>query len=540
MPAVASLPRTYVVFVPTAMAICSWLLVRLLSGSHHWSRFLGIGGLTVLAVEAGARVRIEASTLAAHRSLSPAAAKAVEGLQACGTWAILFAIAGGVLAARAGRSKAKWTRLAPWLMAAAFLLPLVAYLFSLTFSPALSATLRVPDPSLGVTAGASSTMAYAIFEPYIGLIYMTAALAAWQAITFAHAINDASARATRILHRFVAETANLARNRTTLLLLVALAAAKLLFDLAGYTHRLPSVLGGDAAVWTQGEGPLVWYYTLFVAVPLVALLLRRLRVEHARLSLAGPTLLLAALFALFGPVQLLLQAIADVDPALHLQPQAGSPFFVPLDVTDYTALALTAFATAYYWRRHPPAAALFGISFVIAAPGVIGSALALRAPIAGLGRWDTVVSALVFGWLLLYTMKAVRLPPPWLIAIWLGLSALVHFTILVPEHLQDSLFVLGALLPLAYSVLWAGHELNDLARDRPARSTLALCLMATILVVVAVQIWIGDRFGREFNSFINNGVVFQQTSRQLIGLPLLVLLCWQILGVGSGRETAER
>lgn len=309
MPAVASLPRTYIVFVPAAMAICSWLLIRLLSESSHWSRLLGIGGLTVLAMEAGARVRIEASTLAAHQSLSPAAAKAVEGLQGCGGWAILLAIASGVLAARARRPKARWTRMAPWLMAAAFLLPLAAYIWSLTFSPAIRAALQAPDQSLGVTAGAPSTMAYAIFEPYIGLIYMTAALAAWQAATFAQAINGASTRATGLLHRLVSDSTNLMRKRATLLLLLALAAGKLLFDLAGYAHRLPSALGGNAAIWTQGQGPLVWYYTLIVAVPLSVLLLRRLRIEHSRLSLAGPTLVLAALFALCGPVQLLLQAL---------------------------------------------------------------------------------------------------------------------------------------------------------------------------------------------------------------------------------------
>ncbi len=429
--------------------------------------------------------------------------------------------------------------MAPWLMAAAFLLPLAAYIWSLTFSPAIRAALQAPDQSLGVTAGAPSTMAYAIFEPYIGLIYMTAALAAWQAATFAQAINGASTRATGLLHRLVSDSTNLMRKRATLLLLLALAAGKLLFDLAGYAHRLPSALGGNAAIWTQGQGPLVWYYTLIVAVPLSVLLLRRLRIEHSRLSLAGPTLVLAALFALCGPVQLLLQALADVDPALHLQPQPGSPFFIPLEVTDYTALVLTGIAAAYYWQRHPPAAALFGISFIIGAPGVIGGALAVHAPIAGLGRWDLVASALVFGWLLLHMLKAVRLPPPWLIAIWVSLSVLVHFTILVPEHLQESLFVFGALLPLAYTVLWAGHELNDLARDRPARATLALCVMATILVVVAVQIWIGDRFGREFNSFINSGAIYQQTSRQLIGLPLLMLLCWRVLGAGPDRGTAE-
>ena len=52
--------------------------------------------------------------------------------------------------------------------------------------------------------------------------------------------------------------------------------------------------------------------------------------------------------------------------------------------------------------------------------------------------------------------------------------------------------------------------------------------MAMLLVLVAVQVWIGDRFGREFNAFVNSGAIFQTTARQLIGLPLLLLLTWRV------------
>jgi hypothetical protein len=103
----------------------------------------------------------------------------------------------------------------------------------------------------------------------------------------------------------------------------------------------------------------------------------------------------------------------------------------------------------------------------------------------------------------------------------------VHFATLVPDHTQTALFVAGALLPVAYGLLWAGSELNSLAHRRPSQATLALCVMAALLLIVAVQVWINDRFGREFNSFVAGGAIFQESGRQLIGLPLLALLCWR-------------
>jgi hypothetical protein len=59
MPGVAVFPRSYLVFVPVAMAICAWLLTRLLIGMRHRARLLGIAGLAVFAIDAGARVHLE-------------------------------------------------------------------------------------------------------------------------------------------------------------------------------------------------------------------------------------------------------------------------------------------------------------------------------------------------------------------------------------------------------------------------------------------------------------------------------------------------
>ena len=325
MPAVATLPRSYVMFVPVAMAICSWLLLRLMAASRHWARFLGIAGLTTLAVEAGARLHIEASTLIGHGPLPPAAMKVAQGLGLCGVWAEILALVAGVLATRAARPRARWTGLAPWLMAAAFLLPLVAYIWSLTLPSAVASRLVALEPSLGVTASASSTIAYAIFQPYVGLIYMSAALAAWQAVTFVQAITEAGPRAARVLHRSITARTHSLRARGALLLLCVLAAAKLAFDVAGYSHRLPSTLGGGAAIWSQGQNPLVWWYTVLVVLPIAVLLLRRLRYEHTRLSLTAPLVLLSMLFALLGPVQILAQALSDFDPAGALRDARARP-----------------------------------------------------------------------------------------------------------------------------------------------------------------------------------------------------------------------
>jgi hypothetical protein len=539
MPGVATIPRSYLVFVPIAMAICSWLLTRLLTRLRHWSRYLGIAGLTTFAIDAGARVHIEASTLIGHGPLPPEALKVVDRLASVGVLAELLALAAGVLAARAGRHKARWTRFAPWLMAAAFLLPLLAYLESLQLSPAIAARLIVPDPSLGVSASASGTLAYAIFEPYLLLIYMGAALAAWQAVTFAQAISEAGPRAARLIHRAVVSRPLLKRSRVALVALTLLATAKLLFDIAGYSHRLPAALGGGAVIWSHGQSPYVWYYTCLVVAPAAGLLLGRLRHEHTRLSLTSPLVILATLFALLGPVQVLTETLTDFDPALGIHPAAGQPLFVSPQLVSEIALVASGLAFAYYWRRNPPAAALFGISILIAAPGVIAVALAAQPPVPGIGRFDLVISALMLAWCLTHLLRITRPPPPWLIAAWLGLTVFTHFTTLVPEHTLIALFVVGALLPLAYGLLWAGSGLNELARRHPAQATLALCTMATLLLIVAVQVWIGDRFGRQFNAFIDGGSIFQETGRQLVGLPLLALLCWRAFARPPAKQTTN-
>ncbi len=527
MPGVATFPRSYLVFVPIAMALCAWLLTRRLIRLSGWPRYLGIAGLTTFAIDAGARVRIEASTLIGHGPLPPEALNAVNGFALLGVFSELLALAAGVLAVRAGRPKARWTRLAPGLMATAFILPLIAYLESLQISPAITARLVVPEPALGVSSSASSTLAYAIFEPYLLLIYMGAALAAWQAVTFAQAISEAGPRAGRLIHRAVASRPLLRRSRVALVVVPLLAVAKLGFDIAGYSHRLPAALGGDAAIWSHGQSPYVWYYTCLVAVPAAALLIRRLRHEHAHMSLNLPLVVLAALFALLGPVQILAEALTDFDPALGLRPPAGQALYVSPQFVSEIALAASVIAFFYYWRRHPPAAALFGISILVDAPGVIAPAIGIQPPVAGIGRFDLVISALMLAWCMGHMLRVSRPPPPWLIAIWLGLTVLAHFTTLVPEHTQSQLFVVGALLPLAYGLLWAGSELNELGQRHPTQAALALCTMASLLLIVAVQVWIGDRFGRQFNVFVDNGSIFQEGARQVMGLPLLALLCWR-------------
>jgi hypothetical protein len=426
-------------------------------------------------------------------------------------------------------------------MGAAFLLPLIAYLDSLGLSHGIASRLVVPDPSLGVRASASSTLAYAIFEPYLLLLYLGAALAAWQAVTFTQAISEVGPRAAHFLHRAIAASARLSHSRGVLAGLVLLATAKLGFDIAGYSHRLPGALGGNAAIWSHGQSPYVWYYTGLVAVPVSVLLLGRLRNEHTRLSLTSPLIVLATLFALLGPVQVLTEALTDFDPSLGIHPPAGQALFISPQLLSEIALGASGLVFFYYWRRHPPAAALFGISFAINAPGVIASALAAEPPVPGIGRFDLVVSALMLAWCLAHLLRVTHRPPtPWFIAVWLGLTVLTHFTTLVPGHTQTAWFVVGALLPLAYGLLWAGSELNELALRHPAQATLALCTMSTLLLIVAVQVWAGDRFGREFNAFIDGGSIFQETSRQLIGVPLLALLCWRAFASRPTTQPASR
>ncbi len=83
-------------------------------------------------------------------------------LRACGLIAELLAISGAVLAARAptGRRRRSW--LPSVLIAAAFLLPLVAYVWILLLPQTVTSQLVQRDSALGVTSPLSATLASAI------------------------------------------------------------------------------------------------------------------------------------------------------------------------------------------------------------------------------------------------------------------------------------------------------------------------------------------------------------------------------------------
>ena len=466
MPGVATIPKIYLAFVPVAMATCAWLLAASMIRATHWGSYLGLAGLTVLGVEVGARVHIEASALVGHAAISASALHAAQSLGASGVIAELLAVSAGVLAMRRKGRATRGHRIAPWLMAGAFIVPLYAYLSALNLAPDIARQLTAPDPSLGVVGTASGNMADAIFQPYLGLIYMSAALAAWQAITFVQAITAGTPHAGRLLRLLE----NRGQNLILVVMLALLAFGKAAFDIAGYAHELPSWLGADAALWTTGDSSLVWWYTALVVAPISIWLIRRLTRADYEKPTAMPLLMLCTLFALFGPVQLVTQALSDFDPALRIRPPAGTPLFVSLNLLDNISLVLTGLAVAMFWRRNRFAAALFAISFMIHAPGVIGGDVGDRLPIAGLGRWDLLVSvvmaiACVFG------VVRRRLPPAPLTALWLGLTVLVHFGTFVPDHVQKTWFVAGALSPVAWTLLWAGRDLNIAARRDAAGAT---------------------------------------------------------------------
>ena len=144
MPGVMTIPRLYIVFVPVAMALTSFILMRSLLRISHWSRALCVIGLALLAVNAGARVRIEAFSLVAGRATAapPAAMHAVSSLAESGLLAEILAIVGACIAVRAA-APTSWRRhVAPWLIAAAFLLPVLGYLASLEFPAPLAAALH--------------------------------------------------------------------------------------------------------------------------------------------------------------------------------------------------------------------------------------------------------------------------------------------------------------------------------------------------------------------------------------------------------------
>jgi hypothetical protein len=382
---------------------------------------------------------------------------------------------------------------------------------------------------------ASSATAGAILEPHQALVYVVVLLAAWQAVTFVQAIGEMSPKlvqlASHVGHgrRFllIPRMRPLALSRTVAVgLLVAVAAAKVLFDVAGYAHRLPHALGGGADLWDHGANPWVWYFTALVAVPLAVVLVRRVGPADARRSIAVPLVFLGATFALFSVAQLLLNSVADGAPELGIRMRHGTPFYLPPNTVENLTMVLLAGGLCFYWRRHRAAAALFGISLLIALPGRLNVALGTALPIPGLGRWDLVVSVAMLAWCLAYAARRAPSPPLWLTVAWLSLTLLVHSGTFVPTSLQLSLFAVAVLLPVAYTLLWDGESLNATAGRSPAEATLALAVIAMLLVVVVAQIWVGDRFGRSVNYFVTTGMGYQEGARQRIGIPLLVVLTW--------------
>ena len=220
-------------------------------------------------------------------------------------------------------------------------------------------------------------------------------------------------------------------------------------------------------------------------------------------------MILAAIYSLFGPIQVVAQALLDFDPLLGVHPPPGSPLFIPPNVVIDLAAVLTFAGLLYYWQRQRPAAAVFGFSLLLQLPGVVNSILGTTFPIPGLGPLDTILSAAIFLWCLLSIVGAAPRVPTLLWALWIGLTILTHFNTLVPDTAQSALFTIFAVLPVAYTLLWAAEPLNKTAKRAPEQATLALGLMATLLIVVSVQIWLGDRFGRIDNTFIHDGSIFQ-------------------------------
>lgn len=538
MPAVAVLPRTLIAFVPLAMAAAAGLTMQLLIGIRRWAGALGIVGLALLGLEANARVRIEAATLIRLHATTVNARAFVGLLALCGLAGGICAVAGAIAGIRANLSR-KRSHIGSWLISASFLLPLVAYLISLATPSALAGQLYAVSRDLGTRATPPEVMAYAIFQPYIGLIYMAVVLAAWQAITFAQAISEASPLAARLVtrsyartHKERAVTDRGARERIDVrawliaTTVVAVGGVKLAYDIAGYAGFLPNALGGNADLWKYGNTKFVWYFTVLVAAPLAWSLLRRIHPEDKGKPLGPPLIVLSLLFAILGPIQIISQTLADVAPGLvPLHPAAGQPLFVSLTLLNWVTLIGIGAGTPYYWHRNRPAATLFGIAFVIYAPGLVNAGTGLSLPIAGLGRLDLVMSAVALAWSVGYLVRLAARPPTWLVALWLGLSVLVHLTTLIPGAWQSRFFTFGALLPLAYGLLWAGGQLNELARTRPIEAALSICLMALLLIMLTAEIWIGDRFGRQFNVVVTDGGIFQASARQAIGIPLLAILC---------------
>ncbi len=306
--------------------------------------------------------------------------------------------------------------------------------------------------------------------------------------------------------------------------LLLAAAVKFGFDVAGYTHALPSAFGGRADLWWQADdGWSTWCFMAVLAAPVAWKLMQRIREEDAHASLTAPLIWLSAAVALQGVVQVLAQTVSEFIPGAHINPPAGTPLFVPFSIVDWASVVLIGLGVIYYWKRQTAAAALFGLAFVIALPGQLQGLFGLAWPIAGLGRWDLVISGVMFVWSGLFLARRVEAPALWLIASWLGLTVLVHFQTFVSDGQQSRYFVYLALLPAAYALLWAGRRLSRLAEKRPEEALGALCVMALLLVIVAVLVWIDDRFGRASSAFINGTAIFAEGGRQQIGVPLLLV-----------------
>jgi hypothetical protein len=517
MPGVMTVPRLYTIFVPVAMAVASFVIMRSLLQIRHWSRYLGIFGLAVLAVDAGALSRNFALTLIAGRTASvpSAALHAATQLAIYGLLASLAAIVSACLSIGSAAKEARRRKVAPWLMGAAFALPVGGYLASTQLPAPVLHYLYQREPSLNFHCSASSTIASAVFIPYQGLLYMGVVLAAWQAVTFSQAINEAGPKVAYMMRR------------VPQLLLLMLAAAKLLFDIFGYLHRLPSDLGGDAPVWNLGVNSWVWPAAVLLTVPAAVLLLRRIKADRLSPLPVVAVVILAALLSLFGPIQVVSQALDDFLPRLGMHPAGPlGVLFVAPSVLFVLAAALTLAGLGYYWNRNRAAAALFGISFVLQLPGALNDVLREPVPVPGLGHIDAIISALTFAWCLLAVVRAAPPVPIWLWALWIGFTILVHFNTLVPGSVQTAFFTVGVILPLAYTLLWAADPINKAAKDHTPQATLTLGLMAMLLVLICVQVWVGDRFGRANNSFVINEATFQEGARQQIAIPLLTVLTW--------------
>ena len=435
---------------------------------------------------------------------------------------ILIAILGVVFAFLRPQQRAGKVRLVPAVaVSITFGLIVMAYAYSYLPNGRISNLLTIPHPGTGelVPLRFSQSMALELILMSTLLGFAVVVVNYWGASAFAQLLGEYS---SAFGNRFSW------RGRTLVVLLI-LACAKVIWVIYGFSNQLPKILGGSADYWyNAGVHPAlsaIWAGLILTPTTLLAISKIRSGIRD------GENVFKQGLAASLGVAVAATYASA-VESGSYVLNELITPlrtvnFEAPLYIAHpslsgrWAAALMSVLGVLIFWRRKPGSAAVFTMVSAVLFLNVLHWSYD-PIPFVGLATIDLLVS-FAFAFTVAAALVGRRQLPGWVIAGWLAFTVLTHSSGIVPSDLQRRTFEFVLVATFAYTFLWRADELNAMVQRQPNQIVVILGFSALLALVNLVGVIGNDRYGRDFNSSIDLWLNTTDSARFVVA-PFLVLV----------------